>query len=162
MTETGPHITDEEVRHFERTIGHELPVDYRRFLLDVNGGYAPSSNCVFHVRRDATVLNSLYSLNALDESDDLATRQLYPRYPSNNLPKDALAIGYDEGGGRIVLPLVGPHRGEIWHLEREDPPTDSNPREWFDRRYVSKLADSFTEFMAGLRPLDDAGASVVQ
>jgi hypothetical protein len=25
LTETGPRVTDEEVRHFERTIGHELP-----------------------------------------------------------------------------------------------------------------------------------------
>ena len=49
----------------------------------------------------------------------------------------------------------------IWYLETEDPPTGSNPRvEWFDRRNVSKLADSFAEFMDSLRPLDDAaGAS---
>src|SRR5262245_36688539 len=106
-TEAGPRVTDDDVRKFERGLGHELPSDYRQFLLDINGGYAPSSNCVFLVRRDATVLNSLYSLNAADESDDLATRQLYPKYPNNRLPKDALAIGYDEAGGRIVLPLAG-------------------------------------------------------
>jgi len=59
------------------------------------------------------------------------------------------------------LPLAGPHRGEIWHLETEDPrPTGSNPRvEWFDRRNASKLADSFAEFIAGLRPREDAVAS---
>lgn len=159
MTEIGPRVADEDVQRFEQRIGHALPPDYRQFLLDLNGGYAPSSNCVFRVRQDETVLNTLYSLNADDESDDLATRQLYPKYPNNNLPKDALAIGYDEGGGRIVLPLAGPHRGEIWYLETEDPPTVSNPHtEWFDRRNVAKLADSFETFMNSLRPLDDAGA----
>jgi SMI1 / KNR4 family (SUKH-1) len=159
-TETGPHVTEDDIRKFERELGHELPLDYRLFLLEVNGGYAPSSNCVFRVRRDETVLNSLYSLNAADESDDLATRQFYPKYPNNSLPKDALAIGYDEGGGRIVLPLAGPHRGEIWYLETEDPPTGSNPRvEWFDRRNVSKLADSFAEFMDSLGALDAAAGA---
>jgi hypothetical protein len=156
MTETGPHVTEDDLRRFERGLGHELPADYRRFVLEVNGGYAPSANCVFRVRRDETVLNSLYSLNAPNETDDLTTRQLYPKYPDNNLPKDALAIGYDETGGRIVLPLDGPHRGEVWHIETEDPPAESNPRDWFDRRNVSRLAGSFAEFIAGLRPLDVA------
>jgi hypothetical protein len=50
---------------------------------------------------------------------------------------------------------------QIWYLETEDPPTNSNPRvEWFDRRNVSKLADSLAGFMDSLRLLDDdAGAS---
>ena len=38
-----------------------------------------------------------------------------------------------------------------------------NPRvEWFDRRDVWKIADSFAAFMAGLRPLDEAGASAAR
>ena len=55
LTETGPRVTDEDVRHFERTIDHERPPDYRAFLLDVNGGDAPNSHCVFRLRKDTTV-----------------------------------------------------------------------------------------------------------
>jgi hypothetical protein len=61
-----------------------------------------------------------------------------------------------------VLVFSGPHRSEVWIPDRVDPrPTGSNPRvEWFDRRDVWRLAGSFAEFMAGLRPLEDgAGAS---
>ena len=60
-------------------------------------------------------------------------------------------------GGRIIMPLVGPHRGEVWYLDTEDDSEDwpSARVEWFDRRDVWKLADSFAEFMAGLRSLDD-------
>jgi hypothetical protein len=160
MSETGPRVGDADVRRFEEQLGHELPEDYRAFLLEINGGSTSSSHCVFRLRHDETVLNSLYSLNAADERDDLTTRQLYPRYPSNNLPKEALAIGYDDGGGRIVLPLAGPHRGEIWYLDTADMLDDENPRiDWFERRDVWKLADRFAEFLSGLRPLDDAVAS---
>jgi hypothetical protein len=108
-------------------------------------------------RQDKSVLNSLFSLNAPD--DDLATAQKHYSRDAR-LPDGFLEIGYDGMGGRIILPLVGQHRGEVWYLDTEDPrPTGSNPRvEWFDRRDVWKLADSFAEFMAGLRPLEDAGA----
>ena len=78
--------------------------------------------------------------------------------PDAALPEGLLEIGYDGMGGRIVLPLLGPHRGEVWYLDTEDPrPTGWNPRvEWFDQRDVWKIANSFAEFMASLKPLDAA------
>lgn len=161
LTETGPRVADEEVRRFERALGRELPADYRAFLLDVNGGYAPTTHCVFTLRRgthrDEAVLNSLYSLNAADESDDLATVQQRRLDPLIKLPDGVLEIGYDGFGSAIILPLVGEQRGEVWYYDNVDPrPTGSNPRvEWFDRRDVWRLADSFAEFMSSLRPLDD-------
>jgi cell wall assembly regulator SMI1 len=161
FAESGPRVTEDDVRRFEREFGYELPADYRAFLLEVNGGYAPSSHCVFTLRRrarqDESILNSLFSLNAPDDQDDLGTAQKHYS-PDAELPKGFLEIGYDGMGGRIILPLVGPHRGEVWYLDTEDPrPTGSNPRvEWFDRRDVWRLAESFAEFMAGLKPLEAA------
>ena len=57
-----------------------------------------------------------------------------------------------------MLILAGSHRGEVWFLDLGNPrPTGSNPRvEWFDRRDVWKLADSFAEFVVSLKPLDTA------
>jgi hypothetical protein len=162
FAEPGPRVTEDDIRRFEQTFGYELAADYRAFLLDVNGGYASTSHCVFVLRRrgreDESVLNTLFSLNAVD--DDLAKAQKHYN-PDAKLPMGLLEIGYDGMGGRIVLSLIGPHRGEVWYLDTEDPrPTGSNPRvEWFERRDVWKLADSFAEFMANLRPLDDAGAN---
>lgn len=87
------------------------------------------------------MLNALLSLDDPNESRDLATRQLYGE---DRLP-GSLQIGSDNGGSRVVLVLSRPHRGEIWMLDRVHPrPNGSNPRvEWFDRRDVWKLADSF-------------------
>ncbi len=161
IADPGPRVTEDDVRRFEREFGYELPADYRAFLLDVNGGYAPSSHCVFRLRTDETVLNSLFSLNATDDRDDLATAQKHYS-PDAMLPEGLLEIGYDDGGGRIVLSLAGPHRGEVWYVDIENPrPTGSNPRvEWFDRRDVKRVASSFREFVDGLRPIDDGlGAS---
>lgn len=112
---------------------------------------------MFRLRKGRTILNSLLSLHAPDDRDDLATAQQYGD-AMEGLPEAALTIGYDAGGSRIVLPLSGPHRGEVWYLDLADPrPHGSNPRvEWFDRRDVCKLADSFRELMGSLKPLDAA------
>lgn len=51
--EPGPRVTEADVRRFEREFGHELPADYRAFLLEVNGGRPPRSHRVFRLRRRA-------------------------------------------------------------------------------------------------------------
>jgi hypothetical protein len=165
MARRGHEVTVDAVQRFEHQLAHELPEDYRGFLLEVNGGRTARSHRVFVMQRgagrqrDEAVLNSLFSLDDPDDSRDLATAQKHYN-PDVALPDGLLEVGYDGTGGRIVLSLLGPHRGAVWLLDTGDArPTGSNPRvEWFDRRDVWKLADSFGEFMAGLRPLDDAGA----
>jgi len=161
LTKTGPRVTEDDVHRFEQELGHVLPADYRRFLLEVNGGHAPVSHRVFTLRRgaryDESILRALFSLNALDDQYDLATAQLY-RDPKP--PEGFLEIGYDGFGCPVVLPLVGQHFGEVWYFDIEDDSEDRARVDWFVRRDVWKLADSFAEFMAGLRPLeDDDGAS---
>jgi cell wall assembly regulator SMI1 len=158
MTETGPRVTADDVRRYERELGHQLPEDYRQFLLDVNGGQPSLERSVFHLRKDRSILNNLLSLNDPDKGNALATAQRLSGDSRNDLPKEALTIGYDAGGSRILLILGGPHRGEVWFLDLGNPrPTSSNPRvEWFDRRDVCKLAASFAEFMSSLKPLDAA------
>lgn len=159
MARRGGEVTVDAVQRFEQQLGHPLPNDYRAFLLEVNGGRTARSHRTFVIQRragrqhDETLLNSLFSLDDPDDSRDLATAQKH--YNSDvKLPDGLLEIGYDGMGGRIILPLVGPHRGEVWYLDTEDArPTGSNPRvEWFDRRDVWKVAGSFTEFVGCLGP----------
>jgi len=153
MNERGPRVTDAAITAFESQLGAALPEDYRAFLLDVNGGQTASSHSQFHIRNDQTVLNSLRSLDDPDERSDLATRWQQARAW---LPAEVLPIGSDDFSGMVVLVVAGPRRGQVWFLDGVDPrPEESNPRvEWFDRRDVSKVADSFREFMTTLAPLD--------
>ena len=69
-------------------------------------------------------------------------------------PPEVIPIGYDDFGEMVGLVIAGPRRGQIWLLDGvSDRPEGSNPRvEWFDRREVFKLANSFREFMTGHPP----------
>jgi len=154
MDERGPAVTDAAVSAFEKKIGAKLPDDYRAFLLAVNGGSTTTKHSVFRVRKSTSVLNSLHSLDEADPRFDLET---WWRSIKTDMPPYVLCIGHDSGGSRIILALTGTHHGEVWLLDALNPrPEDANPRvEWFDRRDVVKLANTFCEFMLGLRPLNE-------
>jgi cell wall assembly regulator SMI1 len=158
MSERGPQLTEAAITKFEARLGALLPDDYREFLLEVNGGRTARSRRVFTIRTgkartDETVLNSLNSLDDTDDRSDLATRW---KRACAWLPREVIPVGYDGFGGTVVVVIAGPRRGQVWFLDGYDPdPEGANPRvAWFDRRDVSKVADSFREFMVSLRPLE--------
>ncbi len=148
MERRGPEVTVADVAAFEKRIGHELPEDYRAFLLEVNGGQTADTHADFA----KGVVNQRFSLNESADESDLLTSfdDLQKDLPS--LPR--LYIGHDDGGARLLLALDGDHRGEVWLQVIEARRHDANPRVlWHDRRDFTKIADSFTAFMASLKPL---------
>ena len=76
MERRGPQIGEAEVAAFEQRLGSTLPDDYRRFLLEVNGGRPSEENA----RHPYDIVNSLFSLADKDhESRDLETRATWAR-----------------------------------------------------------------------------------
>jgi hypothetical protein len=148
MDWTGPAIGEADVVAFEQQYGCSLPDDYRRFLLEVNGGRLANEHTTFH----DGIVNILFSLGLGGDDADLLESALWmrPQLPS----PDLLPIGFDDGGGPLLLGVAGEHRGEVWFENTSNPrPEGSNPRvEWFKRRDMKKLADSFEGFLRMLRP----------
>lgn len=146
----GPHVMENEIETFEQKIGHRLPEDYRRFLLEINGGRL-DTHTLF---RDG-IVHTFYSLNATREDNDLLAEAMDPLSRSLLPNPHLLRIGYDAGSRPILLALAGEHRGEVWFENTSNArPVGSNPRVlWHDRRDMKKLADSFQEFMSSLQPL---------
>jgi hypothetical protein len=151
MSRRGPSIDDAAIAAFETTLGHPLPDDYRRFLLAVNGG-RPSGTT--SAPPGLSRINSLHSLGDPDEARQLLPT---PRYGEPLPSRDLIAIGFEDGGCKILLCVTGEHRGEIWYLSGGDlrRPDDANPRvEWFRRRDMRKIADSFEQYARSLGPLE--------
>lgn len=150
MTRRGPEVTADNVAAFEQAFGYSLPEDYRRFLLEVNGGRTDKA----HRRFPRGILNTLLSLDDCEEEmRDLLTQA--SRVRTDLATPYLLVVGYDDGGARILIALDGEHRGEVWmHIPTDARPPDSNPRVlWHDRRDFRKLADSFEAFVGSLKPL---------
>jgi hypothetical protein len=146
----GPHVTENDIAKLERHIGHRLPDDYRRFLVEVNGGRLDT-----HEGFDDGIVHTLYMINATDESEDLLALAMDPIFRPLLPSPDLLRVGYDVGSRPILLALAGEHRGGVWFENTSNArPVGSNPRVlWHDRRDMKKLANSFQEFMSSLQPL---------
>lgn len=144
-------MTEEDVSAFERSLGQRLPDDYRRFLLEVNGGRLADVNAGYAFG----VINMMYSLHDPKDGRNLLTRVTRERMLSLLPSKDVMSIGYDDGGSPILIALDAEHYGEIWFQDDPDVrPEDANPRVyWFDRRDMDKLADSFEQFIGTLKPI---------
>ena len=152
MEYRGPIVDESQVAAFEESIGHHLPDDYRRFLLEVNGG-RPSDSC-----RLATfgVMNWFFSLTDQDNWNLESANSGIPELPS----RDLLYIGYDTMGCDVYVVVAGELLGQVWIEDTEDArPEGSNPRVlWHDRRDMRKVADSFAAFVRLLGPLTTASA----
>jgi hypothetical protein len=152
MAIRGPRITEAAVVAFESKVGMRLADDYRRFLLEFNGGLTGEFHRWFMAsgRRDSTpaLLAALYSLDAGEPRFDL-TLQLYRA--RKWLPVELIAIGEDTRGRVVVAVVGGPRCPEIWLLDGARSWADDAA--WFACPQAWRVADSFTAFLEGLRPL---------
>jgi len=135
----------------EQRLGVSLPTDYRRFLLEVNGGNPAEDVRLAQLSAGRPDVNWLLSVDQENLSRDLESSAEWSR---RLLPHaDLLLIGFADIG-MVLLVHAGPHRGEVWLQDTGDSDMYIEPDDpdalWHDRRDMEKLADSFEEFMSGL------------
>ncbi len=153
----GP-TSDAEIAKFEAQIGYGLPLDYRAFLLQYNGGHPDPDAftlvmdereeedivmCFFPMRDPSLGTVQVKELEQLrswpvhcaweDLRDDLVN--LY----EIELDEPLLPIGTDGSGNYFCIVLDGSRTGSILFLEHEMAET-------------AFLADSFDGFLASLHP----------
>ncbi|HYE20854.1 MAG TPA: SMI1/KNR4 family protein [Tepidisphaeraceae bacterium] len=154
----GP-ATAKQVAAFEKHIGHELPTEYREFLLAHNGGRpvpdaftltaddrGPEEDLVmcFFPLRDLSL-----GAVAVGEMEDLRTWPLHCAWDDlqndlenlyeTELDPPLLPIGTDGSSNYISLVLSGERAGAVVFLDNE------TAEDW-------PLAPSFKAFLASLRP----------
>ena len=143
---------------FEAEIGHLLPADYRRFLLEHNGGSPRPDAFAFNLfgRDEEDIVMCFFPLRDLSlgevEVVELAELRTWPLHCAwNDLQHDLvhlyqreledplLPIGTDGSGNYFCLVLTGEQRGTVLFVENENLET-------------YKLANNLDELLQTLRP----------
>ncbi len=142
MTEGGPSISSADVERLEASIGRILPDDFKRFLMQFNGG-RPKPNAYPLLGLDKNPYGGVHFFFGIDgpgESYDLeeSFEVMNGRIPDNLFP-----IACDDGGDLLCLSLYGDDAGSVvfWDYYAEHfPPT-------YDNIYRIPGADSFSAFI---------------
>jgi hypothetical protein len=113
-----PLPAEEQLAELERRIDIVLPDDYRRFILEFNGGYfrEPRITPV----GDGCPQDALTYMSGIGASHEYAElgRPSWMMLFEDNMPPKILPIGYTAMGGLIILDTApGDGRGEIYYKQ---------------------------------------------
>ena len=118
LRERFPLPTEEQVAELERRIHVDFPADYRRFILEFNGGYFHEP--VITPTAEGCPEDALTYLNGIGasyEGYELACQSDLSLFDENDPPK-IVPIGGTPIGGLIILDTApGEGRGEIYYKQ---------------------------------------------
>jgi hypothetical protein len=146
LVELGPKLDSSEIDSFERRIGFALPADYRKFLLQSNGGTPQEGGGFFYIEpmdwwNQVSVFYSLRNPETAVIELDNVLKWRYEQYPERFGPSfGKLPIASDSCGNEIYLLLAGSERGCVcfWMHDADDDEDD-------------KLNSSFGVFFESIR-----------
>lgn len=137
---------------FERTVGHTLPDDYRRFLVACNGGYVGGSFWFKGPTPEGKVADAgVHHVGGFREEWHFSLpehRQCY----DGRIPTALVWIMDDPFGNAICIGVDGPYRGLIYFWDHEKEPDEDWDGKVDSAGNLQLIANSFTDFVAGLLP----------
>lgn len=145
-------LREADLRALEQRLGITLPLEYRNFLLQHNGGH-PTPN-VFSIAAcpidDQGVLTQMLSI-----SDGEETLLNYVDMYADRIPPNLLPIGFDPGSNLICISVSGADRGNVYFWAHDfEASEDEGPN--YDNVYF--VADNFDHLINNLTHLPDISA----
>lgn len=148
-----PPAPADRLAAFERELGLPLPEDYRRFLVTCNGGHVGGRLWFRGPTPDGSTADAgVHHIGGFREESYFSLQSARDAY-RGRIPNDLLWIMDDPFGNAICLAIRGPRRGCVYFWDHELEP---DPGEWdgaiATASNLQLLAQSFTDFVSGLRP----------
>lgn len=145
----GP-LAEDVLQSKENEWGVRLPEDYRRFLLQYNGGWPEPDSFKFKDSDKGSSVQAFFGIKG--QYDLLDEVRRYRR----RLPERLFPIAIDPGGNRVCISVVGDDTGKIYFWDHEMS-ADAEQGETPDTvDNIVPIADSFDEFLDGLHELQTA------
>jgi cell wall assembly regulator SMI1 len=157
MHNIGPMLSKADIARVEANLGRRFPDDYRRFLLEFNGGRPDVENSAFPFRTGGgSVLHTLYGIKPALKANDLERTTLGEwDMEDYAMPRTLIPIGYDVFGNTLCLGVAGEELNKVYFRDMERLPEKPPTKPWAMMKGYFKLADSFAEFLSLLGPVDE-------
>jgi hypothetical protein len=146
MTECGRPLSTKEIEALDAKLGLSLPEEYKSFLLRYNGG-RPTPNAYPIDGLENNPFGVIQGFFGVDDPIESCNLDWNVAIMKGRLPANLLPIACDDGDDLICISLFGEDAGAVvfWdqHAESSTPSYDN----------VYRIADSFMEFLDGIREL---------
>jgi hypothetical protein len=138
-------LNEDELAKFEKVINFNLPMDYRKFLIEHNG-------CIFEEHSEQTVYLNVSKLEqripidillGIHSKKHIDLRSWNDEYNCSLLPS-SIIIGLDPGTGFVTL-LCDPANAGVYYWDHS-----LNFNQSTEESNTYKIANSFTEFLDNL------------
>jgi hypothetical protein len=155
-----PPAPEEQIARLEAVLGVALPEDYRRFLVQCNGGFVGSMLWFRAPTPEGKSADAgVHHIGGFREESHFSLEEARDTYQSDQpprIPHELLWVMDDPFGNAICLGISGPYRGRVYFWDHEQEP---DPEDWYGNvetaGNLQLLANSFTDFVAGLAPLPE-------
>lgn len=144
INDNGPRLTESQVAVLESLIGLPLPDDYRRFLLENNGGSpTPDAIDVNGIQGSETDVRVFFGINRDIEAHDIEWRM---HIMSDRIGRRLLPIACDSGNNVFFLSLSGHDRDSVYYHDFWGPGADDE---------LHLVATSFRSFLEKIMPFEN-------
>jgi hypothetical protein len=151
-----PPAPQDKLAHFEALIEQTLPDDYRCFLINCNGGYVGGRYWYRGKNPEGREVGAgVHHIGGFRDESHFSLLWAWDCY-DGRIPDALIWIHDDPFGNAICLGVAGEHRGRVYFWDHENEPDESWDGSVETAGNVTLIANSFTEYVAGLRELDDA------
>ncbi len=140
-------LSEDRLRAFEKKIGVTLPLDYREFLKQYNGGTPDPSGFWIQVDHDGSSVHQFYGLH---DGPRWCSIDGYTNIEIG-VPGKLLPIGDDGVSDFICLGIRDTEQGAVFFVDHEIHPY-SEPNSF---EGITKIANSFSEFLSSLREIPE-------
>jgi hypothetical protein len=141
--------------NFESAVGHSLPDDYREFLSRCNGGHIGGKLWFKGPTPEGRTADAgVHHIGGFREEWYFSLPEHRECY-DGRIPAELVWIMDDPFGNAICLGLVGQRRGRVYFWDHENEPGDDWDGRFDTADNLQLLANSFTDFVNGLRPNED-------
>lgn len=146
MLKENGSLKEEVLQAIEEYWGFGLPKDYRKFLLQYNGGIPVEKKYYFKNTKEPGGITEFFGF--IKGYNHNLLRQA--TFTGDRVPKNMLSIGDAPCGDLILLTVKGKDRNKVylWDHEMEADPAQGEVPDYSN---LTLIADSFTEFIEGLR-----------
>lgn len=147
ILEPGKKTTEAAVAALENSQQIKLPADYRKFLLEYNGGRPVPDSFYFKGKTRGSSVDWFLGTDESESNSFTAYLKIY----KNRIPRNFFPIASDPGDNLICISVRGSDQGSIyfWDYEGE---TESNGAS--DYSNIIPIADSFEEFLNNLHQIE--------